>query len=122
MRSEVLGVERRRRWTDEEKLSVVASMGVKGASVTAIAFRHEITRSQIYGWRRDLKRKGLLAPDAPVRFLSLPPMPSLSADLPNQEAPEEVVEIVLRGGRSLRVPAGLGDTALARLIRVAEAA
>lgn len=36
--------------------------------------------------------------------------------------PDELVEIVLRGDRRLRVPAGLGDAALARLIRVTEAA
>lgn len=122
MRSEVPGVERRRRWSDEEKLSIVASVGTNGASVTDIAFRHEITRSQIYGWRRDLKLKGLLAPDAPVRFLSLPRMPLLPDDPPEPGISDEVVEIVLRGGRSLRVPAGLGEATLARLIRVTEAA
>ena len=48
MRGEVLGVERRRRWSDEEKLGIVMSVGVGGATVTQVAQRHEITRQQIY--------------------------------------------------------------------------
>lgn len=84
--------------------------------------RHEITRSQVYGWRRDLKRKRLLPAAAPVCFVSLTPGspdPDTKGDL---SGPESIVEIVLRGGRLLRVPADLDDMALARLIRVTEAA
>lgn len=44
MRGEVLGVERRRRWDDEDKLAIVCAVGVGGASVTQVAQRHEVTR------------------------------------------------------------------------------
>ncbi|MEX5565703.1 hypothetical protein SM764_20000 [Pseudophaeobacter sp. 1A16562] len=30
MRGEILGVERRRRWSDEEKLAIVTSVGIDG--------------------------------------------------------------------------------------------
>ncbi|NDK36426.1 transposase [Rhodovulum sulfidophilum] len=63
MLGEVLGVERRRRWSDDEKLEILLEVGVGGASVTQVAQRHELTRSQVYGWRRDLKKKGLWSPD-----------------------------------------------------------
>lgn len=59
MRGEILGLERRRRWSAEEKLSIVLSVGVDGATVTQVAQRHEITRQQIYAWRHFLKRKGV---------------------------------------------------------------
>ena len=36
MLSEVLGVERRRRWSDDEKLEIVLEVGVGGASVTQV--------------------------------------------------------------------------------------
>ncbi|MBN2741587.1 MAG: transposase, partial [Rhodobacteraceae bacterium] len=49
MLGEVLGVERRRRWSDEEKLEILLEVGAGGASVTQVAQRHELTRSQIYG-------------------------------------------------------------------------
>ena len=52
MRGSILGVERRRRWSKEAKLAVLRSVGVDAATVTQVAERHEITRQQIYGWRR----------------------------------------------------------------------
>lgn len=43
MRGEVLGLERRRRWSDDEKLSIVREVSVGGASTTQVAQRHEVT-------------------------------------------------------------------------------
>ena len=122
MRVEVLGVERRRRWSEDEKLSILAAVGLNGATVTDVALRHDVTRSQIYGWRRDLKRKGLLTAEAPVRFVALPPAPPSPALSDEGDGAEATVEIVLRSGRRLRVPADLEEGALLRLIRVTEAA
>ncbi|TCP38596.1 transposase [Rhodovulum marinum] len=53
MRSAVLGVERRRRWSDEEKLAIVSSVGIDGATVTQVSQRHEVSRQQVYATRRD---------------------------------------------------------------------
>ena len=66
MRGDILGLERRRRWSDEAKLEIVLSVGLGGTTVTQIAQRHEVTRQQIYAWRHELKKKGLLSacPDA----------------------------------------------------------
>lgn len=69
MRGEVLGIEQRRRWDDDEKLAIVSAVGVGGATVTQVAQRHEMTRQQIYAWRHELKRKGLWSPDAGALFL-----------------------------------------------------
>lgn len=62
MRGDILGLERRRRWSDEEKLGIVLSVGAEGATVTQVAQRHEVTRQQLYAWRHELKKKGLLSP------------------------------------------------------------
>ncbi|NSY40748.1 transposase, partial [Leisingera sp. ANG59] len=48
MRGEILGLERRRRWSDDEKLAIVLSVGENGATVSQVAQRHEIRRQQIY--------------------------------------------------------------------------
>ena len=61
MRQEVIiGVERRRRWRDEEKLAILDEVGVNGASVSDVARAHDITRQHIYQWRQEMKKKGLL--------------------------------------------------------------
>ena len=65
MRVEILGAERRRRWCDDKKLDIVMSVGDDGATVTEVARRHDVTRQQIYAWRQELKKKGVLTP-API--------------------------------------------------------
>lgn len=54
-RVEVLsGPERRRRWSAEEKRSVVAEAFAPGASVREVARLRDVVPGQIYRWRRDL--------------------------------------------------------------------
>ena len=55
----VVGVERRRRWTDEDKLAILAEVGVNGWTVADVARRHDLTRQHIYQWRAEMRRKGL---------------------------------------------------------------
>jgi transposase len=55
-RIEVLaGPERRRRWSTEQKQSIVAEAFAPGASVCEVARRRDILPGQIYRWRRDLR-------------------------------------------------------------------
>lgn len=117
MRQEVLGVERRRRWTDEEKLAVVSEVGVNGATVADVARGHDIARQHIYQWRRELRAKGLWNDREDMRFLRLPVV-----EAPRPGTGPAAVEIVLCNGRALRGVEGLGADDLARLIRVVESA
>lgn len=126
MRVEILGDERRRRWSDESKLEVVLSVGVDGASVTEIARRHSVTRQQVYTWRRELRKKGLLAPPPTTVFLPLD-MPPLgdSKEAPafdGMQALPAMMELQLHCGRSLRFRSDVDVAALKRLIRAIEAA
>ncbi len=123
MRGEILGIERRRRWSDEDKLAVVSAVGVNGATVTQVAQRHEVTRQQIYAWRHELKRKGLWSPAAGMLFLPIDVAPA--AELPAVSMPDPApvtwVELQLAKGRVLRFQSSMDDKALTRLIRVVEA-
>ena len=57
MKAEVLtGPERRRRWSADEKARIVGEMLAPGAEVAAIARRHGVSRSLVYGWRRELRQ------------------------------------------------------------------
>jgi len=125
MLGDVLGRERRRRWRDEEKLAAVLEVGVDGASVTSVAQRHEVTRQQIYTWRRELRLKGMLVPTARAVFLPVESA-SLETVKPVGEgdgaAADGVIELRLGNGRSLRFASGLDTDTLTRLIQAVEAA
>jgi len=126
MRGEILGAERRRFWHDDDKLEIVMSVGVGGASVTQVAQRHEIRRQQIYAWRHDLKKKGLWSPDAGALFYPLD-VPVAAAALVAQPLVVEpsnptAVEVRLRGGRCLHFDSTLDPAAVTRLIRAVDAA
>ena len=55
-RVEVLsGPERRRRWSAEQKRSIVAEAFASGASVREVARLRDVVPGQIYRWRRDLR-------------------------------------------------------------------
>ncbi len=50
------GPERRRRWSDEERLAILAEAFAPGASVSAVARRHDISTARIYTWRSKLRQ------------------------------------------------------------------
>ena len=63
--SEVLsGVQRRRRWTPEEKVQIVEETYLPGMSVTLVARRHGIAGSQLFNWRRLMAQGALTAAGA----------------------------------------------------------
>ena len=60
------GPERRRRWSDEERLSILAEAFAPGASVADVARRRDVSTSLIYTWRRKLlEANAVPAPDEP---------------------------------------------------------
>ena len=48
------GPERRRRWSDEERLQIVAEAFAPGARVADACRRHDVSSGLIYTWRRKL--------------------------------------------------------------------
>jgi len=127
MRGDILGVERRRRWGDVEKLGIVLSVGVDGATVTQVAHRHDVTRQQIYAWRHDLKKKGLLSvlPEALFLPVELDRCAELAAPRPmivTEERRPIQIELQLSNGRCLRFDPTLDAIMLTQLIRAVEGA
>ena len=123
MRQEIIiGVERRRRWSIDQKVSILSEIGVGGAKVADVARRHDVRRQHIYQWRAELKRKGIWACMDGGAFLALEPPATVPVHQipPVSDAPD--VEIVLRNGRELRCPGTISDADLSRLIHVVEAA
>jgi transposase len=122
MRHEVLlGTERRRRWSDDEKLAILAEVARNGWSVADVARRHDLTRQHIYQWRRELRRKLLWPRAEATTFLPV----EIDGTDTGPMAPgtgSSDITVVLRNGRQIRCSGGIGEDDLARLIRVVEAA
>lgn len=108
---EVLGIERRRRWSDAVKLSILAEVNTVGWSLADVARRHDVTRQHIYQWRRELRAKGLLpVGDAPT-FLPVELAPSTGTALPDAaSASGSDIAIILRGGRQLRCREAIAES------------
>lgn len=52
-RMEILtGIERRRDWSDDEKLSILDEAAVAGVKIADVARRHDLKPQQIYTWRK----------------------------------------------------------------------
>jgi transposase len=120
-----LGRERRRRWSNAERLEIVAAVGVDGETLARVARRYDVSRSQIYQWRHQFRKRGLLPAPAEPTFLPVDiGAPMLSAE----PVPEDrvvsplMVELCLAQGRRLRFDCGIDAAALTRLIRSVKAA
>jgi transposase len=55
------GPERRRRWSDEQRLQILTEAFAPGACPTEVARRHDISTGQLYTWRKKLS-VGSVAP------------------------------------------------------------
>lgn len=120
---EVLGVERRRRWPDAVKLSILAEVSTGGWSLADVARRHDVTRQHIYQWRRELRAKGLLPGSGAPTFLPVELASSTGTAPPGiASVSASDIAIVLSGGRHLRCREAIAETVLVRLIRAIEAA
>jgi transposase len=122
MRVEILGQERRRRWRDDEKLAIVLSVGDAEGTITEVAHRYDITRQQIYAWRSELKKRGLLSASSNALFIPVD-MNAVQMDVADdRERCSGLVELRLSCGRTLRFGSTVDTAALTQLIQAVEAA
>ncbi|HEY0801758.1 MAG TPA: transposase, partial [Steroidobacteraceae bacterium] len=64
------GAGRRRTWSDEDKVRIVAEIAASGESVSAIARRHGLAPQQLFGWRRQLQAsQAALSPAEELQFV-----------------------------------------------------
>ena len=122
---EILGRERRRRWSNAERLEIIAAVGVNGETLARVARRYDVSRSQIYQWRHQFRKRGLLPAAAGPVFLPIDIVaPVLDAEpaLEDRMVSPAIIELCLAHGRCLRFDAGIEAAALTRLIRSVEAA
>ena len=126
-RVEILsGRERRRFWSDAEKLAILDEVVSSGLGVAEVARRHDVSAQQVYGWRRDFRRKA-----APEQAPALVPVtlvdpvephqrPKATSEKPTRAARGSRVEIRCLNGRVLIVETGLDPAEIKALIRSVE--
>jgi transposase len=56
----------RRRWSDDEKARAIEASLARGAVVSEIARAHGVTPQQLFGWRREARRRAEKANDVPL--------------------------------------------------------
>ena len=118
----------RRSWSWEQKLAIVAEVDVAGASLSQVGRRHGVHASLLFRWRRSLKAKlGASAGEvengaAPETPGAVPAQRFMPVRLPEAPAPAKggPIEIVIGGGRRVRVGADVDTAALVRIIKALE--
>jgi transposase len=114
-------VERRRRYTTEQKLAVVAEATAPGASISEVARRHDLLPSQVFKWRR-LVELGVIGLKGTSELPSLVAAEvvapagmglataDLSDDAAGRPAPDPSIEVVVGTDVRVRI-AGAPDPA-----------
>jgi transposase len=128
----VARVERRRKWTIEEKAALIAEVEAEGGKVRVVARRHRVSESLLYNWRSAWKAAAAasVGSSAAVEFVPLCVLDEAgqeaSAMLPSSEPPRShrggegragAIEIALPNGARVSVDAFVNEKALSRVLR-----
>jgi transposase len=124
MQVQVLGAERRRRWSYDEKVRLVEETLQAGETVCGVARRHGLAASLLFSWRRQA-RQGRLGGETvpalvPVEITSTPALacgPQLSSSPRAPRARAGIIEIEL-GGCRVRVDRDVDAEALQRVLEL----
>jgi transposase len=127
---EPTALERRRKWTDAEKLKILEEVAAGGDSISEIAHRHDVSPQVLHHWQKRFA-SGPREPNAVV----LPMAKSSEAvgeetevdvhvESPQFDVPVNIarVKVTCRGGRVLTVDANIVADVLKTLIRAVEEA
>ena len=117
------GRERRRRWSIEDKLRIVAETEAPGACVKQVAAQHDVYPGLLFTWRRQVREGRLARPRVPM-FIPVETQRSVSPTLssapasPTRAAAVAVgrIEIELGDGSRVRVDDGVSLVTLRRVI------
>ena len=119
-RVEILtGRERRRRWSVDDKLRIVAETEEPGACVKQVAARHDVYPGLLFAWRRQVREGRLTRPQVPI-FIPVEAESSMSSPLASPTRAVAVavgrIEIELGDGSRVRVDDGVSLVTLRRVI------
>jgi len=103
------GVSKRRSWSTEEKLRILAQAAAPGSSVKLACRAHGVSSGQFYTWRKQFRSgelTGLLPVSVPAKEEPAPVPPPVPG----------LVEVELPGGIRLRISGEVEAVALRRIL------
>jgi len=127
----ITGPERRRRWSEEEKLQLVAEACRPGNSVSQVARQRGINASQLFAWRRQALAQGLITDNrsepsaaaaltfAAVEVAAAPAGGEEQVRPPRRRKAARVsgsIEIELKSGDRVRVEGGADAAVVVRIL------
>lgn len=125
-------VQRRRRWSTEEKVAILDIAFRRGGSVAAAADRHQVSRSLIYLWRGQVRsgampgvtlNGGGAAAFAPVTLVDDAPAPAaLPAERTKERRRSGMIEVRLTNGRSVKADESIAPDVLAAIVAALDGA
>ena len=89
----ISGVERRRRWSEDQKRRIVEAAFAPGSTVSEVARQADLCNGVIYKWRREQQR----AADGFTKVV-------VKADEAVVCGRQDVIEVALSNGTQLRIP------------------
>ena len=101
----LVGPERRRRWSVEQRQAIVAAAFGSGAVVRDVARQADVTPSLIYRWRR-----GLRAANGFAQVLVAPAGDGVAI------SPEPAIEVEFAGNARMRIPASVSPAWVAAVV------
>ena len=119
----ITGVERRRDWTDEEKLAIISESCQDGVVISDVARRHGLRPQQLFTWRNEFRRRraARLQQNGTPAFAPVMIAHDRQEAAPASGTDEALIEIVL-GGATVRVHGGVDTKALTAVLRAVKAA
>jgi transposase len=129
------GAGRRRNWTGEEKVRIVAESATGEESVCAVARRHGLSPQQLFGWRRQAReaasrgnadRAPMFVPAVVESAMPVAPPATVSSPgnsrrrAPKTEGAGGIIEVEL-GGITIRVGRGADADTVAAVIAALKA-
>jgi transposase len=127
MQVNVLGAERRRRWSYDEKVRLVEETLQPGETVCGVARRRGVAHSLLFTWRRQARQGRLGGDTAPALVpVEITPAaapissgaPQLASSPPAQRARAGIIEIELGGSCRVRVDRDVDVEALRQVLEL----
>jgi transposase len=122
------GSGRRRAWSAEQKARILTESYESGDEVSAVARRHGLTPQQLFGWRRDVRRRSTRRQSNDAAKMSFAPVlvetggpqagPPVAPSCPTATG---TIEIAL-GAAVVRVGPGTDLATLTKVLRAVKAA